>query len=342
MKPLKVVQYGSWKYTHADHTMLTMLSLPDYFEVVGFCEPDEARREAALRRPAYRGIPLISKEALLNDHSIDAVIVESSELEQADDSLIFAKAGFHIHADKPCGASDAVFAELMNTVQEKNLVFQNGYMYRYNPAVVRAMQIVRSGQLGELICVEAQMSQCYHGAMRRWLGDLPGGMLFYLGCHLVDLVYQFMGEPLEVIPMNMATDLEFAGVTDFGMALLRYPRGISMIKSVACEVSGDARRYLMISGTEGTIEIKPLENAVELPGTVSPNKISMSITRPGHTAAFADRAEMITFPPYGRYDAMMIDFAKTVRGEKENSFPYDQELAIHQLLTKVCKGRITP
>ena len=37
MKPIKVVQYGSWGMTHAEHTMLTMRSLPEYFEVVGFC-----------------------------------------------------------------------------------------------------------------------------------------------------------------------------------------------------------------------------------------------------------------------------------------------------------------
>ena len=209
-------------------------------------------------------------------------------------------------------------------------------MYRYNPAVVRATEIVRSGELGEIICVEAQMSQCYHGGMRRWLGDIPGGMMFYLGCHLADLVYQFMGQPSEVIPMNTATELEFPDVLDYGLALLKYPHGISIIKTAACEVSGDARRQLVISGTKGTIEIKPLESPFELPGTVCANKISMTITRPGHPTMFADRPETVTFPPYGRYDGMMIDFAKTVAGEKENDFDYDAELAVHKLLTKVC------
>lgn len=338
MKPIRVVQYGTWMYTHADHTMLTMRSLPEYFEVAGFCEPDEDRRNAALARPAYRGLRIYDREALLACRDIDAVIVESAEVEQGDDCLLFARAGFHIHSDKPCGASDEVFAQLMETVRKNKLVFQSGYMYRYNPAVERALEIVRAGQLGQIIAVEAQMSQCYHGAMRQWLGQLPGGMMFYLGCHLVDLVYQLQGEPLEVIPMNMATNLEYEGVEDYGLALLRYPHGISMIKAVACEVSGDARRQLVITGTCGTIEIKPLESPFDLPGMVSPNKISMTITRPGHPVMFEDRPEIIHFPPYGRYDAMMIDFAKTVRGEKKNTFCCDRELAVHRLLTRVCAG----
>lgn len=337
MKPIKVVQYGSWGYTHAEHTMLTMRSLPQYFDVVGFCEPNEERLKYALTKPAYQGIKVITKEELLSGFSADAIIVESAEVEQSDDALMFAKAGFNIHSDKPCGASDVVFEELMKTVEKNNLIFQNGYMYRYNPAVVRALEIVRSGELGELICVEAQMSQCYHGGSRQWLGELPGGMMFYLGCHLVDLVYQFMGEPTDVIPMNMSTELEGKDIIDYGLALLKYPHGISVIKTAACEVSGDARRQLVISGTKGTIEIKPLENPHELPGVICPNKISMTVTRTGHPVMFADRPEIINFPPYGRYDAMMIDFAKTVAGEKENEFDYKKELAVHKLLTKVCK-----
>lgn len=337
MKPIKVVQYGSWKYTHAEHTMQTMRSLPQYYNVAGLCETHPDRLEEALHRPCYNGLRLYTPEEILADDSIDAVVVESAEVEQAEDSLKFLKAGYHVHSDKPCGSSDEVFSELLKTADRQKLVFQNGYMYRYNPAIVRALEIVRSGRIGELISVEAQMSQCYHGQMRRWLKDIPGGMMFYLGCHLVDLTELFMGEPEEVLTLSMNSGLEPTGL-DSGLAMLRYRHGWSMIKTVANEVSGDARRQFVISGTQGTIEIKPLENPVELPGVVSANKISLSVTTQGHPLAFDDRPEVISFPPYGRYDAMMIDFAKTVAGEKENDFDSERELRVHKLLTKICRG----
>ena len=132
MKPIKVVQYGSWGYTHAEHTMQTMRSLPQYYNVAGFCEPHPERLEAALKRPCYNGLKLYTPEEILADDSIDAVIVESAEVEQADDSLKFLKAGFNVHSDKPCGSSDEVFDELIKTARDKKLVFQNGYMYRMN------------------------------------------------------------------------------------------------------------------------------------------------------------------------------------------------------------------
>lgn len=337
VRPIKVVQYGTWKYTHAEHTMQTMLSLPQYYNVAGICETHPDRLEAAMKRQCYKGLKIYTPEEIIADHSIDAVIVESAEVEQAEDTLKFLKAGFHVHSDKPCGSSDVVFREVVKIASERKLVFQNGYMYRYNPAVVRALEIVRSGKLGELISVELQMSQCYHGVMRSWLGEIPGGMMFYLGCHLVDLTELFMGEPEKVLTLSMNSGLEPTGL-DSGMAMLKYRHGWSMIKTVANEVSGDARRQFVISGTKGTIEIKPLENPVELPGVVSANKIAMSVTTPGHPTAFNDRPEVISFPPYGRYDAMMIDFAKTVAGEKENNFDYERELRVHKLLTKICRG----
>lgn len=336
MKPIRVVQYGSWCYTHADHTMMTMRSLPEYYNVVGFCEPDDRSRDSALKKDCYRGLKVYTLEELLSDRSIDAVMIESSELDQAKDSLMFAKAGFNIHSDKPCGADHSVFTELMQTITNKHLIFQNGYMYRYNPAVIKAKELIASGELGELICVEAQMSQCYHGRMRSWLSELPGGMMLYLGCHLIDLVEYFMGSSGEVIPMNMSSGLEPSG-EDFGLAMIKYPHGYSMIKTVACEVSGDSRRQLVISGTKGTIEIKPIENPFDIPGRVCGNKISLSIIREGHASAFAERPEIIEFEPFGRYDAMLIDFAETVAGEKPSCFDCERELRVHSMLMKVCR-----
>ena len=337
MRPIKVVQYGTWKYTHAEHTMQTMRSLPRYYNVAGFCEPDPERLKAALTRPCYRDLKVWSPEEILADRTIDAVIVESAEVEQAGDSLRFLEAGFNVHSDKPCGGFGGEFEKAVETARANGLVFQNGYMYRYNPAIVRALEVVRSGKIGELISVEAQMSQCYHGEMRRWLGDIPGGMMFYLGCHLVDLVELFMGEPEEVLTLSVNSGLEETGL-DSGLAMLRYRHGWSMIKTVANEVNGDARRQFVISGTNGTIEIKPLENPVELPGVVSANKISMKLTVPGYPMAFDDRSEVTNFRPYGRYDDMMIDFALTVAGEKANEIDYDRELRVHRLLEKICAG----
>ena len=336
MRKLRVIQYGTWKYTHAAHTMQAMRGLGDMYDIVGVCEPDPLQRAQALQQPAYAGLRWLEEDEALRMTDVDAVIVENKETEQAAAALKFARAGFALHVDKPCGGAMQDFDQLLTVVKEKCLPFQVGYMYRYNPAVRRALELVRSGRLGDIISVELQMSQCYHGDMLRFLGDLPGGMMFYLGCHLVDLMLLAQGEPLEVMPFNMATGTEEADVQDYGFALLRYPHGLSFIKSVACEVSGDARRQMVITGTRGTIEIKPLENPVDVPGMFCANQISCRITYPNPMVAFDQRSEIVQFPPYGRYDSMMEDFYRIVRGEKETDYPPEYEEKVYHLLMKLC------
>lgn len=336
MKKLRVVQYGTWKYTHAAHTMLAMRGLKNLYEVVGVCEPDPVQRAQAQEQPAYAGLRWLEEDELLQMTDLDAVIVENKETEQAAAALKFARAGFALHVDKPCGGAMQDFDELIRVVKEKRLPFQVGYMYRYNPAVQRALELVRSGRLGDITAVELQMSQCYHGDMLRFLGDLPGGMMFYLGCHLVDLMLLAQGEPLEVLPFNTASGTEEAGIQDVGFALLRYPHGLSFIKTAACEVSGDARRQMVIAGTRGTVEIKPLENPVEVPGMLCANQIDCRITYPTSIVAFDQRPEIVRFPPYGRYDAMMEDFCRVVRGEKDTDYPPEYEQRVYHLLRRLC------
>lgn len=39
---------------------------------------------------------------------------------------------------------------------------------------------------------------------------------------------------------------------------------------------------------------------------------------------------------FGRYDDMMTSFAAMVRGEKENPYTYDYELALYRTILKCC------
>ena len=73
-----------------------------------------------------------------------------------------------------------------------------GYMYRYNPCVKELMEKVKNGELGEIISVEAQMSSCYPTISRQWLENFSGGMMFFLGCHLIDMILQINGTPEKI------------------------------------------------------------------------------------------------------------------------------------------------
>jgi len=161
--------------------------------------------------------------------------------------------------------------------------------------------------------------------------EKPGGMMFFLGCHLIDLIYQIQGEPTEIIPLNCSTGFDGVTGTDYGMVVYKYPNGISFAKTCACEYGGFMRRQLVICGEKGTIEIKPME--IILPG--------------GQRTVYSETYDAEWFKPwnsceselYDRYDDMMRNFAEMVRG-KENPYSYDYELGLYELLLRSCGKEI--
>lgn len=82
------------------------------------------------------------------------------------------------------------------------------------------MKKIKTDELGEIISVEAQMNCILPSSTRQWLEALPGGMMFYLGCHLVDLVLQIKGQPDKIIPLNKSSGVDGVTSKDFGMAVL--------------------------------------------------------------------------------------------------------------------------
>ncbi len=334
MKKIRVAQVGTWRYTHAEHIMMSMRSMPHIFEVVGVCEPDPAKRELAQKKETYRGLRWMTLEEVLADDSLDAVTIETYEPEQATYAIPFAEKGVHIHLEKPGGGSVEEFERLISLVKSRGSLLQLGYMYRYNPAIMEAMNIIAEGKLGEVVRMDAQMSICYGRAMLDMLGDFPGGMMYYLGCHLVDLMYRILGQPRQVIPMNSCSGTLGTEALDSGLVAYRYDRGVSTLKTMAFEVGGGSRRGMVIAGTRGSIELKNFEVPMVAPPITNANSVTMTAQYYPENQPTVLYTEEKTFSPYGRYDLMMSEFAKMVAGEKQNPYTPDYELALFRLLAE--------
>ena len=202
MKKIRVAQIGTSKYSHGNGVFDTIKKFPKLFEIVGYTFPENEREKFPAFMKAFEGYRELTLEEILSDETIEAVFVETEEIYLTKYALLAAKAGKHIHMEKPGGVSHEEFAELISIVKEKNLVFHTGYMYRYNPIIKKVRERIKAGEFGDIISVEAQMSGFREEEMTDWLGTFPGGVMFYLGCHLVDLVYSIMGRPKKIIPYN--------------------------------------------------------------------------------------------------------------------------------------------
>ena len=176
------------------------------------------------------------------------------------------------------------------------------------------------------------MSCLHPETLRQWLGAFPGGMMFYLGCHMVDLILQMQGRPERIIPLNKSTNCN-CDAQDFGMAVFEYKNGVSFAKVSAMEMGGPARRQLVVTGTNGTVELKPLEWYVHADGYYA-QKTEYTEKIWGTTG------EQFKSPYFDRYDGMMKAFAAYVKGEKENPYTPDYELELYKTILKACGERL--
>ncbi len=337
MKKIKIAQIGVG-HDHSD-ILTSFVRQSDIFEVKGFClcEGDEERYEQ-VKDQYFTGAPRITLEEILEDPELDAVAVECLEEHLTKYARLALEHGLHVHMDKPGSSDHAEFESMMRLAQEKNLVVHLGYMYRYNPAVEYAREVVESGKLGEIYSVEAHMSGLHPIPKRHWLEPMPAGMLFFLGCHLIDLILQFQGMPEEIVPFSTCTGFENVKAYDYGMAVFKYPNGVSFAKSCDTEPGGFTRRQIVICGEKGTLEIRPVEKYI-VPAPDEKNIYSEI------REVYLDKAEEFgwnyegeyrRFSPFNRYDHMTQGFAAMVRGEKENPWNYDYEIQLHRVLMEAC------
>ncbi len=332
MEKIKIAQIGIG-HDHAADILDCILCMPDIFEVVGLALPDEENGRFKQRVDYFyqeRGVKLISVKEALEFRNLQAVTIETEEKNLTNYAQMAANKGLHIHMDKPGGFETSDFEALVFKVKAQKLVFSLGYMYRFNPYIREAIRKAKSGDIGKVYSVEAHMSCEHNEEKRKWMGNLPGGMMFFLGCHLIDLVYQIQGAPMEVVPYNASIN----GISeDFGMAVFRYQNGASVIKACDAEPGGFLRRQLVICGEKGTVTVNPIENYRKAVGR---RNIFSNMHKVYTSDNGLDKGERSEAEAFNRYDAMMENFAKMVRGEKENEYSYEYELDLYKLVLKAC------
>lgn len=322
--PAKRIKIGQIGVAHAHAGKLAVFRQSPDYEVVGIVEPDPELRQKAESQNAFRDLNWMSQEQLLNVPDLQAVLVET----RVRDSLAAAEAcitaGKHIHLDKPPGESLPHLRRILESAARQKLLVQMGYMYRYNPAIVRLREFLKNGWLGELFEVHAVMSKVIAPAERSRLAEYPGGIMFELGCHVMDLVVGLLGKPTTVTAFSQHASPLPDKLLDNMLATLTYERAVATVKSSALEVEGFERRHLVACGTEGTFHIQPLDNPQA--------KVALSQARGDYRKGYQE----LRFPPYVRYVDDAKDMARIIRGEKPSDFSYEHDLTVQATLLQAC------
>lgn len=328
MNKIRIGQIGIC-HEHAAAKMMSLRAMHEAYEVVGVVDD---RHTAAAKffnddLSPYEGVSWMSEEELFAVPNLQAVVVETPNLDLVPTALRCLERGLAIHMDKPGGDDLELFGRLLRGCRIKMLPFQMGYMLRHNPALQFCRAAITKGWLGDVFEVQANMSHHYGGnSYQEYLANFRGGIMFNLGCHLIDEVVSLLGRPDSVTPFLKSAPGSPAHSMNNGLAVLAYPHAHVILHACSVELNGLNHRRFKLCGTKGTVELCPLERFDGKP-------LSMRLTLSDGNEAFAAGTHVVDFGvQHDRYRAQLLELARVIHGEIENPYSYEHDYLVHEVV----------
>jgi predicted dehydrogenase len=208
-----------------------------------------------------------SYEELLSDPEIDAIYNPLPNHLHVPWSIRAAEAAKHVLCEKPVSMTVAECRTLIDARDRTGVKIGEAFMVRTHPQWLRAREIVRSGEIGDLRAVMVAFSYFNIDPKNvRNLADIGGGGLMDIGCYAIQFSrFLFEQEPTRVTGLldrdpQMRTDR-------LTSALLDFPSGQAVF---TCSTQLVPYQRAQILGTKGRIEVQvPVNTPPERPSRIS-------------------------------------------------------------------------
>ncbi|WP_299818903.1 Gfo/Idh/MocA family oxidoreductase [uncultured Roseibium sp.] len=244
-----------------------------------------------------------SYEDLLADPEIDAIYNPLPNHLHVPVTVQAVKAGKHVLCEKPIALNEREAAQLLDLPKDR-LVAEN-FMVRAHPQWIRAREIVRSGELGDLKAIQAFFSYYNDDPDNiRNMADIGGGALYDIGCYtMLAGRYFFDGEPERVVSL-IDRDPKF-GTDRMTSALLDFGQGRHLNFVVSTQLTPYQRFQLV--GTRKRLEIMIPVNAPQ------GEAVTIRMDDGSELGDGAIRSE--TIAPCDQYAELADVFGRAIKGE---------------------------
>jgi len=158
---------------------------------------------------------------LLSDTKIDAVFVLTNMETHCEYTVRAAEAGKHILVEKPAASSIAELEIMKNAVAKAGVQCMPVHNYIYEPGIMRAKQMIKSGKLGAIVQFY-MMYNIHHADEIR--SRYPGVIRQILTHHSYTMLY-LAGEPMKVSCFMNTVDDTIAPQENVAMATIKMQNG---------------------------------------------------------------------------------------------------------------------
>jgi len=130
---------------------------------------------------------------------VDAVLIALPHHLHHTVALECIEAGKHVLLEKPMANSEAECVELIDAAQRRSVVLMVAYCMRFHPLITRLKEALDARIAGNLFQLSIWTEQHTERSPNSWMcraETLGGGQLFSHGCHYIDLLLWYLGQPL--------------------------------------------------------------------------------------------------------------------------------------------------
>jgi predicted dehydrogenase len=152
--------------------------------------------EAFAKQKNFKFVP--SYEALLGEKDLDAVVLATPHSMHAAQVIAAAAAGKHVYCEKPFTLTKREAEDAVAAARKAGTTLAVGYNRRFHPEMIKLRDMIRTGELGTVLHVEATMT--FPNALsinpKHWRADkheTPLGGLMPMGVHAIDGMIDLCG-----------------------------------------------------------------------------------------------------------------------------------------------------
>jgi predicted dehydrogenase len=291
-------------------------------EVVAIASRDLGKAQAAAKKlgiaKAYG-----TYEELFADPDIDAIYNPLPNHLHVPMTVAAARAGKHVLCEKPI-ALNARDAEALRECPPDRIVLE-AFMVRFHPQWLRAREIIRSGELGEVRAINAVFGYTNLDPNNvRNQADIGGGGIMDIGCYPITAGrFLFEGEPSRVVSLverdpSFKTDRLASVLADFG-------KGRQLNFVVSTQIAGHQK--VQVLGSKAKLEIT-------IPFNPAPDeRTAITIDTGAPFDGSLARREIL--PACDQYTEQAEAFALAVLGEKPLPWGIEDAIASMKVLDAI-------
>ncbi|MET0341214.1 MAG: Gfo/Idh/MocA family oxidoreductase [Polyangiales bacterium] len=227
-------------------------------ELVALISGEREKREALARRHnlIFTG-GYDDLERVLAEGRIDAVYITVPNSLHRGFAERAATHGVHVLCEKPLAETVEDCEAMIRACATRNLKLMTAYRLHFEEATLRAIDLVKSGAIGQPRLFTASFTQQVRAGDVRTKKSLGGGALYDMGVYCINAARNlFRDEPEEVVALSTGgIDDRFDGVDETTSCVLRFSGG-RLAQLSASLGTASTSSYTLI-GSKGSLRVEP-------------------------------------------------------------------------------------